>query len=129
MATLPWAAAPPDLEVVNLDDLDPLWAAVPENKALVDNVRKLQEESRHVDEMYQRALVEFRQAAVTEVVQTLRAVQRVTDMRAMNEHEQLHVLCTIAEALDIPSELRAGVLAEAIEIVVSELTAPHASRL
>jgi hypothetical protein len=117
MAALPWAAAL-GREDVNLDDLDPLWAAVPENKALVDRVRKAKEESREVAEMCQRSLVEFRQAAVTEVVQKLRAVQRVTEIRAMNEYEQLDVLCRIADALNIPSELRAGVLTEAIEIVV-----------
>ena len=111
MASLPWAAAPP-----SLDDLDPLWVAVPENKSLVDRVRKAEEVSRYVDEMYQRALVEFRQATVEEVARKLRAVQRVTDLRAMNEREQFEVLCRIADAMDIPTEIRESVLIDAIEI-------------
>ena len=123
MASLPWAAAAPSQEF-NLDDLDPLWVAVPENKALVDRLRKAQEEMRHVDEMCQRALVDFRQATVAEVVDKLRAVQRVTDLRAMNEHAQLEVLCRIADALEIPTELRAGVLAEALEIARDAETPP-----
>ena len=115
MAALPWADAK-QINKINIDGLDPLWVAVPENRALVDRVLKLQEEERYVDEMCQKALVNFRQAAVEEVVSKLRAIHSVIDIIAMDERNVIELLSQIAEAMEIPADLRKDILIEATEI-------------
>jgi hypothetical protein len=113
MASLPWAATRPK----TLDDFDPVWLAAPENKAMVDNFRRLEELHRHIDEKLEVAKIAYRQSAVEEVVAKLRAIQNVTNILAMDEHEQFDIFCRIAEAMNIPIDMREGVLADAIEIV------------
>jgi len=104
MASLPWAATRPK----TLDDFDPVWLAAPENKAMVDNFRRLEELHRHIDEKLEVAKIAYRQSAVEEVVAKLRAIQNVTNILAMDEHEQLDILCRIAEAMNIPTDMREG---------------------
>lgn len=85
--------------------------------ALEERMRQLREEQRHVDEMYEKALIEFREAAVVEVANKLRAVLQqlgVTDLGALRDHELADLLGRVGDALDVPAELRAGVFADAV---------------
>lgn len=104
--------------MLNLETLDAAWVAVPDNQALVDRVRRAREEMLHADKMYDMVLAAYRESAVNKVVQKLLAMQRVVDLKALHERDQLDVLCRIAETLNIPAELRAGVLTEAINVVL-----------
>ena len=116
--SLPWATAR-TLDEVEDDPTFQLWAATPENKLLYDNLRRLREELRFVDEMCQRAQAEFRESAVEEVVRQLYVLNRVFDLLAMREQDQLDVLCRIAEGMRIPPEMRLDVFAKVLQTLQS----------
>ena len=119
---LPWAVAAPNQRLLaDLERDDPafrLWAAEPANKTMVDNLRRMRDELLRINEMFDRAQAEFHESAVEELVRKLGAMHRVVDLLALSEREQFEVLCSIAEVMRLPPEMRLDVFAEVIQRLI-----------